>query len=66
MRSLKRETDYLAAVERAESEYGPDHLQTGDALVALAKFYESAGLFRSASACDERIQLILEKYLGLE
>jgi uncharacterized protein YciU (UPF0263 family) len=49
-------------VKRAELEFGPEHLQTGDALVALAKFYERCGLLDAANDCDERIHGILEKY----
>jgi hypothetical protein len=66
MMSLRTEEEYLAAVKYAELEFGPDHLQTGDALVALAEFYERCGLLEAANACDERIHEILEKYLSRE
>ncbi len=61
MNSLKTEKDYLGAVRRAEVEFGPDHVQTGAALVELAKFYERCGLLDAANDCDERIHGILQK-----
>lgn len=64
MNSLKTEKDYLAAVRRAEIEFGPEHIQTGDALVQLAKFYEHCGLLQAESNCDERIHAIMEAYLN--
>lgn len=63
---LRTEQDYLDAVRSAELKYGRDHLQTGDALVALAKFYERAGLIKKRDVCDARIREILEKFLGDE
>ncbi|HEY9758823.1 MAG TPA: hypothetical protein V6C97_26885 [Oculatellaceae cyanobacterium] len=60
----KTEKDYLAAVQAAESEFGPMHVQTGAALVELAKYYERVGLLDAANDCDERIHGILEKYLS--
>lgn len=63
---LRTEQDYLDAVRSAELKYGREHLQTGDALVALAKFYERAGLLDKRDVCDERIRDILEKFLSGE
>ncbi|HEY9680661.1 MAG TPA: hypothetical protein V6C86_03625 [Oculatellaceae cyanobacterium] len=62
MNSTKTEKDYLAAVQSAEAKFGPDHLQTGDALVELAKFYERVGLLDAANDCYDRMNGILEKY----
>lgn len=63
---LRTEQDYLEAVKDAEITYGPDHIKTGNALVALAEFYERSGLLDRANACDERIHEILEKFLSGE
>lgn len=63
MNFWKTEKDYLAAVEYAELEFGPDHIETGAALVELAKFYERDGRLEAANACDDRIHSIMEDYL---
>ena len=60
---LRTEADYKQAVADAEAEFGPDHVQTGAALVDLAKYYERLGLLDAANDCDDRIHGILEKYL---
>ncbi|HEY9684275.1 MAG TPA: hypothetical protein V6C86_22035 [Oculatellaceae cyanobacterium] len=62
MSMLKTENDYLAVVRRAEIEFGPNHVQTGDALVELAKFYERVGLLDAANDCYDRMNGILERY----
>ncbi|HEY9753601.1 MAG TPA: hypothetical protein V6C97_00415 [Oculatellaceae cyanobacterium] len=62
MSTLKTENDYLAAVRRAEIEFGPNHVQTGNVLVELANFYERVGLLDAANDCYDRMNGILEKY----
>jgi hypothetical protein len=50
-------------VSDIDPEFGPDQVQTGAALVDLAKYYERLGLLDAANDCDDRIHGILENYL---
>lgn len=52
-----------ASLKIAEERFGPDHLNTGHALVQLAEFYLANNRRAESDRCHERIRRIIELWL---